>query len=396
MIENIEIKSKVNNKEIENLFVKLNSQNAGEINFAISKETTLTGFGTFPSLIILFFTWLRLKKGNFIIKIDPNNKADLKNFAENYLGYVMLLSAWKHRVIVDMNGNSIRSNFKEFTKEFHKKIDFLTELPNDNLVIPLFDHYSKEQGFSHWFYTDTYEFPPSPKSLDNSIYRIFEEVGKIYKARLNQNSQAILDDLQDVIWELVGNTHNHATKDYLNRIELSPNVRGAYFKIHRSTKENFIKDADEHEGLKEYYRSVLIPGTNFILEISVFDSGPGLAKRYMGGKWSNELGINEEVLNIKKCLEKGTSSVNGASGKARGFGLNNVLSTLSKKSGFLKIRSGRASIYRDLKKTPHFSIQKFEEIELQDWESGDIQKFTSMAPAEGTIITMTYPLIDIS
>lgn len=392
MNKTIRVANKIGIIEVEKLIAELGNIENDEINFSINIKTKILGFGTLPLLVLLFFTWLRNKKGNLIIEYETKDFESAKQFGSTYLGYMLLLSAWKHRPIIDKNGNQIKTIFREQTQELHKRIDFLQNLPNESILIPLFDHYSKEKGLSHWFYTADFNLYNSPESLDTSIFRIFQELGKIYRTRFTKNNKSILDDLQVIIWELIGNTHHHATKDHLNKVDLSPNIRGLYLQIHRSTKKQFISNAVGDLGLQQYYENTLTEGDNFIIEISVFDSGPGIVKRFLGKEWKNNLMVEDEVSAIKNCLVKGVSSTTGANGMARGFGLNNVLHTLSQKKGFLKVRSGKVSLYRDLELTPHLDATEGSEIQLMDWRTQNSKDYNPMADMIGTTITMSYPL----
>jgi hypothetical protein len=388
----IKIPKELNIADIEKFYVDL-EESGSEVDFVINKNINYRGFGVFPSLLLVFFTWIRKKSGDFIVLIDQNDNDSIKEFSSNFLGYSLLLSAWKHKRIVGNNNVELKKSFRDYTQILHKKIDFLQDLPNDNVLIPLYDHYSKDKGLSHWFYDSDFKFIDSPEGLYTTVYRIFEELGKVFKTKIEKNVSDILDDLQVIIWELIKNTHDHATKDELNEVDLSPNIRGLYLKIHRSSKEVFIENAKESTGLQSYYENTLKSGDNFILEISVFDSGPGLAKRFLGREWKENLLIKEEVNIIKRCLVKGVSSLEGMEGKIRGYGLNNVLKTLSKKQGFLKIRSGKAALYRDLARSPHFETKEYSEIELSDWMNDTSNDYTQMGESVGTLITMSYPLI---
>jgi hypothetical protein len=392
--------NKITISEIEDLYSKLNDSEFEHADFIVSNESDYRGFGIIPYMVLFFFKWLRhSKSGELIIAIKADNKEAVEEFATNFLGYTILTSAWKHKEIVDEDRVPLKNYFRPFTKELHRRIDFLQDLPNNNILIPLFDHYSKPQGLSHWFYDDSFKFIGSPKELSNTVYRIFQEVGRIFRARLVKNTNIIIEDLDIIIWELVKNTNDHATKDYLNKTELSPNTRGVYLKIHRSSKNNFVTEAKNNPGLKTYFENVLLEGdegnkgNNFLLEISVFDTGPGMSKRFLGEKWVDNISPNEEVDILRKCLCKGMTSTEGIQGNNRGYGLNNVLMTLSSKKGFLKIRTGNVSVYRDLQKSPHFEATEYNRIELQDWDTNSPSTFTSKGNSIGTLLTMIYPLM---
>jgi hypothetical protein len=385
--------NKITTSEIEKLFSISDIPKFEDSDFVFPSTVSHRGFGIFPSIIIFFFIWLRNnKKGDLVIDIEPDDEKGIADFSYSYLGYTILSAAWKHKEVTNMNGLSLKNYFKPHTRIFHERIDFLNKLPNDSIFVPLFDHYSKQQGLSHWFYKSDYSFIGSPTELSNTVYRIFEELGKIYKTKLSKNVNVIIEDLEIIIWELVKNTHDHATKDYLNQIDLSPNTRGVYLKIHRSSKKNFISNEKDNVGLKNYFDNVLAEGDNFLLEISVFDVGPGMIKRFLGKDWNESISANAEVDIIKKCLCKGISSTEGFRGNNRGYGLNNALMTLSNRKGYIKIRTGKVSIYRDLLKSPHFETMDYTRIELQDSKTNSPSEFSPAGDTIGTLITMLYPL----
>lgn len=388
-----ELPKKIMSSEIEELYLKLITSNSEKIDFVFKSIDNYSGVGVVPSIIMLFFIWIRnIKEGELIVDIDVKDEESLKIFSSNFLGYTILSSAWKHKEIINDDKISLKNYFKKYTQIFHNKIDFLQELPNDCILIPLFDHYSKQQGLSHWFYNSEYNFFGSPEELSNSVYRIFTELGKIYKTKISKNVKEIIEDLEIIIWELLKNTHDHATKDYLNQIDLSPNVRGLYLKIHKGSKKKFIAESKDSDGQKNYFQSILNEGENFLLEISVFDAGPGMVKRFLGKGWNDSITANKETEIIKKCLCKGISSTEGLRGNNRGYGLNNVLMTLSNRKGYLKIRTGKVSLYRDLLKSPHFETLDPDRIELQDSKTNSPSEFSVFGNSVGTLITMFYPL----
>ncbi|MDB5202915.1 MAG: hypothetical protein JWQ27_2324 [Ferruginibacter sp.] len=378
---------------LEELQITLNQDLVKSHDFFVPVAFDHIGFGVLPQAIIIFQTWIRnCKQGDLIISVEIDDDVSLREFACSYLGYVILSCAWKHKEIINHRKEPLKGLFKHYTELFHKKIDFLQDLPNDSILIPFFDHYSKQKGLSHWFYNQNFQFAGSPQEIESSVYRIFSELGKIYRSKIVKNVKAIIDDLEIIIWELLKNTADHATKDHLNQVDLSPNTRGVFFKIHRSSKKNFIQISKSHSGLQNYLSSMLQEGDNFLLEITVYDTGPGMVKRYCGEKWNNNTHTDDEVSIIKKCLCKGLSSAPGLKGTAKGYGLNNVLMTLSEKQGFLQIRTGRTNLYRDLAKAPHFATSDYTSIELQDVTTNSPSTFSTAPESIGTIVTMFYPL----
>lgn len=390
----IKIPKNITLEKLEELLTKIH-KSPSNTDLEIPLNLDYRGFSILPTFYLIIFTWMRLKKGKILIDINIDNTEALKNFCLDYYGYIILSTLWKECDFINQQDISIKSHCKEFTPLMHKHIDALSgDLPKESVIIPCFDHYSNEKGLSHWLYANDYSFTDTPSGLDNSLYHIITKLSINYKERVKRNIRDSFDDMSTIIWELLKNTDEHAKKDFLGETKLQPNTRGLFMRIHRSSKNGFV-EGTQHEGLKKYYRASLYQEDTdcFLLEISVFDSGPGMVKRFLGSDFSNETTITEEITAIKKCLIKGQTSVLGAEGKNKGYGLDEVLRLLNDKRGFLKIRSGRCSIYRDMIYEPYRVALNTEEVELFDWESSSNKSFTTMKSIEGTLITLVYPLV---
>ncbi|MGE9310423.1 hypothetical protein ACLOAU_02195 [Niabella sp. CJ426] len=391
-MSSIPIPSKLNFNAVEVLLNAVNSIDVGVAkDIELPPKLTFEGFGIEVSVLQVFFKWMRGNPGKLILKTTKNNSKAIDTFAESFFAYVLLSTIWKKVEIVDLDGVNLKAVLKPHTERMNKKIEFLQGLPNDQVYLTCFDHYSKQKGLIHWFYPTHEHFVQTPSALENTIYRALLSVGKIYKTRFNTVVSSIGDEIDQIIWELFKNTDEHATSDAINSTILSPNTRGVCIKLLRDTKESLEKKADGHLGLSKYYGSVAEQQA-FFLEISVFDSGPGLVKRFMGSNWNSDVKIQDEVLTVKECLRKGSTSVDDWKGEQKGFGLNEVLVVLSKLRGFIKIRTNRCSLYRDLAKHPVSPTNGDPDIELLDWISHSNHAFTTANESEGALITLAFPL----
>lgn len=391
MSKSIKIKKSVSLDGIEELLIEINKNKAIDLLLPISID--YTGFGILPSFFLAFFTWVRNNKGKIILPIDENDHKKLEAFAIDYYGYVVLSTIWRNFDVVNKNNVDIKFSFKNYTGKMHQYLDSLTiNLPNEAVLIPSYDHYPKEKGLSHWFYSYDYDFFDTPSEIENSIYHILSQINKNYKQRLKRNISDSFDDINTIVWELLKNTDEHAKTDYLGQIKLLPSTRGLFMKVHRSSKNNFITNT-KHEGLREYYKDALDNEEySFFLEISVFDSGPGLIKRFLGREWDKDRAIEKNVETIKNCLFKGQSSVKSNEGINKGFGLDEVLNLLDKKRGFLKIRTGNVSLYKNLIKSKYKKFENPSEIELFDWQTLSNENYTIMPSTEGSLVTLAIPL----
>jgi hypothetical protein len=129
------------------------------------------------------------------------------------------------------------------------------------------------------------------------------------------------------------------------------------------------------------------------LEISVFDLGSGFASVLSQSPIGAILNmtIKEEVNIVKSCLTKNNTTASN-SPYQRGLGLNNVLKTLNN-NGFIRIRSGRTALYRDLISAPYQEAQENgNDVLLFDWQNETTGYFDKMDWSAGSLLTFLLPL----
>jgi hypothetical protein len=193
------------------------------------------------------------------------------------------------------------------------------------------------------------------------IRQILDKVAPEANRRLATND---VTNVSQLIYELFSNTHRHARTD-LNGNLIRKGVRGIYIKfIHKGysgTREANFTSSDAN--LNRYLARAMteapqskashndIKLANSFLEISVFDTGPGLAKRWLAKNSVeganielNNLSIDDEYALIRECFISGQTSTNEY---GRGEGLSNVLSSLSTLKAFLRLRTGRLCLEQD-------------------------------------------------
>jgi hypothetical protein len=139
----------------------------------------------------------------------------------------------------------------------------------------------------------------------------------------------------------------------------------------------------------------------YLLEASVFDSGIGMAQQYLKERIPAEEPIDRELEAVRACLAKHTSS---SASTSRGLGLHHVMDLTSNMKGFLRLRTGRLHLYRDLQQNPYFyqSVRSEERMvhgrllqsfqSLADWESRSMTSATVQPYAKGTLFTLILPM----
>ena len=103
-----------------------------------------------------------------------------------------------------------------------------------------------------------------------------------------------------------------------------------------------------------------------------------------------QISLQKEYDIFKKCFQFRQTSTSDSS---KGYGLPIVMDRLTKMRGFLKIRSGRLSLYRDFIETPYKSGEQ-ETYDFCDWDNQEIatKKLAKLPKLAGTSITLLIPL----
>lgn len=191
--------------------------------------------------------------------------------------------------------------------------------------------------------------------------------------------------LASALYELFRNTEEHGRLDDKGD-QLRRSLRGIHARRHAIEPGKLASIVEDFEPLADWARRLPRPRVNSrdaqMLEISVFDSGPGFAARWSGRRLDN-ISAEEELDAIVKCFSKHGSS-KGRS--ASGLGLCNLVDLLRVKGGFLRLRTGRRSLYADLSYEQNRAYG--EPPALRPWTG-----VTGPLPrAAGTLVTLLLPL----
>ncbi len=194
-----------------------------------------------------------------------------------------------------------------------------------------------------------------------------------------------------IFHELFKNTHQHARKD-IDGAFLRRSVRGMIVNRRSWSKESVNAVVHESPPLKDFTDDLLKNSAANesleLLEISVFDSGIGLAAHWLKGKWNQETTIITELKACQDCMKQWATSTNLPH---KGEGLFEVAQVLSQLGGFMRLRTGRLSLYRNYRANP-CTQNEAESVRLFDWNSQSIQP-TKMAEVAGVLFTMFIPVI---
>jgi len=263
-----------------------------------------------------------------------------------------------------------------------------------SFMVPCFDHL-QEHGLdkSSYFYNSIKAKSP----LDISVW--FERLFSFNDLKLSLPS--IFYDLSVVINELMQNTHDWARSTYDGLNEISPSVRACSVNIFLESKLSHENSAYDYiqEYIKQIYTSkredIFSPKRQIkfdfanekvcICEISVLDTGPGMASRWLRKDYK-DISNKEELAAIIECFHKYFTSDNSSRTRLRGRGLLNVISIIGY-SGLIRVRTGRCLIQRN------FFKEKIESAELQKGEIDFKIVDNNLPLVSGTSISILYPFV---
>ncbi|WP_255047196.1 hypothetical protein [Lacihabitans sp. CS3-21] len=346
-------------------------------------------FSLLFSFIQLVSTWLRKSySGNLILPVSSVEEA-IAYLNENEFVYPSITLCW-NKEIKTLTGENVRLQLKNPSKEYFTKMDFY-KLKGSSVPIYCFDHDKVSRGKSRVFYNNALELYDEG-AMGFNLFNAYEKVSIHNLSFLRENLKGIIDDFNAIIHEAFMNTDEHAVTNEKGHY-LYPNIRAVLLKFQKKTIAGFKENHKGFNGLLEYFDSNFNLNTQnelFLIEISVLDSGPGLYKRYTrNSEYPDDL--NEEINIIKDCLYRNNTSEIGGRRSVKGMGLDRILRVIDKK-GFVRIRTGRADVFRNMRKFEYEHHETAQDIQLYDSIKNSNKSFSTNACAEGTLISIFYPL----
>jgi hypothetical protein len=185
--------------------------------------------------------------------------------------------------------------------------------------------------------------------------------------------------------ELFRNTDEHGRGDDLGDMRRK-SIRGIHARRHSIAPDALVALTTSSPPLAEYCRrlSPARAGNRDVqlIELAVFDAGPGLAAS-LAGRPIEQLTVDEEQEKTISCFRDYVSRKPSSSS---GLGLPTVINVLRRQKGFLRVRTGRTALYSDLslESSAAFGMPP----NLRHWFSDG----RAVAPVAGTLFTLLFPL----
>ncbi len=230
-------------------------------------------------------------------------------------------------------------------------------------------------------------------------------------AALRAISAERLEYLSTLVEELFANTHDHARVDENGLAYPLGNMRGIFMrtfeyrarktesgddsgplgryfawsssqkKTHRPSAEENLRRFEKMRPRRESTTAPLV-GTR-LLEVTVYDTGPGLARRWAAQHAPSvdlqNISIEKEAEYVKACFE-----MHATTKQSRGYGqgLSSSLEALKALGAFLSLRTGRLFLHQD------FSKPNTTKFAPEPWHS----RRTELPLTSGASYTIAIPL----
>lgn len=225
-------------------------------------------------------------------------------------------------------------------------------------------------GASNEFLTPLYSHPTPGKVRSVADFRIL--LDRVLK-QLGQRAAATVDErqldyLSSMVHQLFLNADEHGSFDAHGRRH-DRSIRGIAVRL--TSVDNvgaLVQLAGDDTSFRSYMMKLgLFPkdkalpksgdekcpsGPIKLLEISVFDTGPGIALRWLADKLGkrrySEFSIQAELEAVQTCFQKHSTT---KSSQYFGQGLSMALQAMRKLNAFMTLRTGRLSLYQDLSRS---------------------------------------------
>jgi len=388
----ISIKNDISYLEIEKAYKDL--KKSSNVDLYIPANITGKQLGIYTEIIQLIITWSRLSTGKLYIHYNSTTTElddKIDKMFNRYWNFVAACMGYKNGIYL-LDQTEISSKVANVIKE---RTSYLNNNENwkkgTNSFISSVQH--SAYPFPSAFYFSDGKLK-SKKEIIELSKNILSEISQNY---ISSTSTFVIEfhekNIGEIIFELIENTHFWSQKDYLNR-SFTTGIKGLIFSTHHGNRETLLNNCKDDKPLYDYISTIITneESTNSIVEISVFDSGSGLAS-----KWAKkdilDFDSKEEIYEaIIDCLIKNNTS-DKSSGYERGFGLHNMMTLLGDRKGFLKLRTNGFKLIRDFQKNPfngHIENKRVEYY-LEDWH-GIQNKTIPTYKTEGTMFTIFIPI----
>lgn len=280
---------------------------------------------------------------------------------------------------------------------------------SDKAFLVCADHLPTEFGLPEQLYpSQDPDALLSQSGFGPLIEKLINVVSPVPSPAWVSSKTGLREALTTILAETFKNTHDHARRD-IDQSDIAPSVRGIfarYISVQQImalvswAKPETLTPAQRYVGnflprkVPKGLRLPDAPRVDGVLELSVFDSGPGMAAKWLRRSVIG-VPIQEQLEAVKACFAKGQTST---ATHGRGYGLAKVLLRLRDLHGFISVRTNQIHVYRQFASMPGLAHQELsdgmrapKEV-LFDWKKHLTQSATPLTPVRGTVVTFLLPM----
>lgn len=222
------------------------------------------------------------------------------------------------------------------------------------------------------------------------------------------NKPGLSEALVTIISETFKNTHDHARHE-VDKSDVIQSLRGLYARFYDVSEIARLSDTANPENVtpalrfsRSFLPASVPPGVRAperlavsgVLEISIFDSGPGMAAKCLNRSVEG-LSVKEQLDAVIACFEKGRTTT-GTQG--RGYGLAKVLLKLRELRAFISVRTNEIHVFRQFADYANVAQDMLSDgtripaEKLFDWRRGWSPLPSSHQSVRGTVISFLIPM----
>lgn len=280
---------------------------------------------------------------------------------------------------------------------------------SDKTFLVCADHQPVEFGLPrHLYPSQDPELLLSQSDFGALIEKIINVVSPAPNPTWMSSRTGLREALTTILAETFKNTHDHARRD-VDQSDITPGVRGIFaqytsiqqIELHTTTaKSETLTPAQRYASYfipRKAPKGVRLPEApkvDGVLELSVFDSGPGMAAQWLR-RSVIDIPIHDQLEAVMACFAKGQTSTTT---QGRGYGLAKVLMRLRDLHGFIGVRTNQLHIYRQFEFMPGLAYKELSDGTkvpkelLFDWKNPHSKSVSQLTPVKGTVITFLLPM----
>lgn len=375
--------------DIEALYSSLPQTSHG-CDLSIPTNLYAAELGAVSALFQFLITWSKsFPNSRLVLHTNETDKFKvyLQNLAGSHYGLLAILLA--SDIISSDRATSIRRLAWDVAKaEYERMISSPGGLRNGPEILLFCADETTKKFIPQFYYPGA---DPYGQVLSNHDFVILSNslVSSLSTYRTIPPSEKLIAHMGTILFELFNNTHRWARTEATGE-KIRKSVRGIRLQVTR--REHLMRTS--LVPLHQAYLNQLSNNDDFeLLEVSIFDSGPGLAGRALRRKVNEEISLEAEYLKVIECLKLHATS---SDRDHRGIGLLEVMQTLSDANAFLRIRTGRLSLYRNFitdELGRHSTRDEIDEASLwlKDWTT-ESNSLTRHHLVDGLLFTILIPV----